>query len=258
MRIKLTLKQAKENQCIPVNYQYNLSSFIFRTIEKSDADYSKWLHDEGYKNGNKKFKFFTFSFLNVPDREIINDRLKIKSPYIDFFISMPFDETLIHMITGLFTGEKLRIYDEKCQAEFYVKTAEAVPEPVFKSEMSFRARTPLVLKSQNAGGRGYTYIGPDHILFPVLLRRNLQEKYVTKCIAFNKQVNGEGIDSVEVFGPYKPKLIKIRAERRDEVKAKGYLCTFRIKGDPEVIKVGYETGFGCNNSLGFGYSEVVN
>jgi CRISPR-associated endoribonuclease Cas6 len=257
MRIRLNLKQKKDNQIIPINYQYNISSFIYRTMEKSDSFYSQWLHDNGYANGSKKFKFFTFSFLNIPEREINNNTLIVKSPYISLIVSLPFDESAMHFITGLFSEQTLKIYNEQYQAEFLVKTVEALPDPKFTSQMKFRARTPLILKSPNTDKHTFTYIGPDHILFPILLKRNLHEKYITKCLTFNKTVQSEGIEEVKAFGDFKPKLITIRENRKEETKVKGYLCSFEITGNPEVIKVGYEAGFGCNNSLGFGFAEVI-
>jgi len=77
MRIKLTLKQVKENQLIPINYQYALSSFIYTTIEKSDPRYSRWLHDRGFLLGKKSFKFFTFSMFDLPKR--IKDDINLSS-----------------------------------------------------------------------------------------------------------------------------------------------------------------------------------
>lgn len=257
MRIRLNLKQKKENQVIPINYQYHISSFIYRTIEKSNESYSQWLHNEGYSKGIKKFKFFTFSLLNIPEREINHDIIKVKSPYISLIVSMALDEPLKHFIVGLFSEQTLKIYNEKYQAEFLVKTVEALPNPCFTSPMKFRVRTPLVLKSPNVDKHTFTYIGPDHILFPILLKQNLYDKYTAKCLAFNKQIQPDGIDNVNIFGPTKEKLITIRENRKEETKVKGYLCTFEIEGNPEVIKVGYETGFGCNNSLGFGFAEVI-
>lgn len=226
-------------------------------MEKSDSLYSQWLHDEGYANGTKKFKFFTFSFLNIPEREINNNTLIVKSRHISLIISLSFDESVMHFISGLFSDQVLRIYNEQYQAEFIVTTVEALPEPEFTSRMKFRVRTPLILKSSNTDKHTFTYIGPDHILFPILLKRNLYEKYITRCLAFNKTVQSDGIEEVKTFGEYKPKLIIIRENRKEETKVKGYLCSFEITGNPEIIKVGYEAGFGCNNSLGFGFAEVI-
>jgi CRISPR-associated endoribonuclease Cas6 len=37
----------------------------------------------------------------------------------------------------------------------------------------------------------------------------------------------------------------------------GINIPFSLKGDPELIKTGYECGFGEKNSMGFGMAEVV-
>lgn len=71
----------------------------------------------------------------------------------------------------------------------------------------------------------------------------------------NSKVKLHGIDEIKMTGESKGKLIRIREGDYSETCVKGYFCTFEIRGNPEIIKLGYDTGFGINNSLGFGYTE---
>ncbi len=71
----------------------------------------------------------------------------------------------------------------------------------------------------------------------------------------NKKVKLQGIDEINIIGESKGKLIRIREGDYSETCVKGYFCTFEIRGNPEIIKLGYDTGYGINNSLGFGYVE---
>jgi CRISPR-associated endoribonuclease Cas6 len=62
MRLQLTL-QHPPNQVLPVNYQYLISSWIYRTLGNADAAFAQQLHEQGYDFGGKKYKLFTFSNL---------------------------------------------------------------------------------------------------------------------------------------------------------------------------------------------------
>jgi CRISPR-associated endoribonuclease Cas6 len=48
------------------------------------------------------------------------------------------------------------------------------------------------------------------------------------------------------------KLIKIHEGRAEETHIKAILCPFTITAPIELIKVGYDCGFGEKNSVGFG------
>ncbi|MBC7189418.1 hypothetical protein H5U35_04285, partial [Candidatus Aerophobetes bacterium] len=39
---------------------------------------------------------------------------------------------------------------------------------------------------------------------------------------------------------------------------KGWMGTYRLEGNPELIKFSYDAGLGAKNSQGFGMYEVVN
>lgn len=47
---------------LPINYHHILQAVIFSAIS-SNEEYSAFLHDEGFLQGNRRFKMFTFSEL---------------------------------------------------------------------------------------------------------------------------------------------------------------------------------------------------
>jgi len=63
MRFKLTLTVDRRafGNFLPLNYQYELSAFVYRTIERANATYSEWLHENGFKLDAKQFRLFCFS-----------------------------------------------------------------------------------------------------------------------------------------------------------------------------------------------------
>ena len=44
---------------------------------------------------------------------------------------------------------------------------------------------------------------------------------------------------------------------KDNIKIKAMEAPFKITADPELIKIGYECGFGEKNSGGFGMAKVI-
>jgi CRISPR-associated endoribonuclease Cas6 len=38
---------------------------------------------------------------------------------------------------------------------------------------------------------------------------------------------------------------------------RGYLCEFELQAPAELLRLGFQAGFGEKNSLGFGCAEVV-
>lgn len=269
MRLRLLLKQMKPDQLIPINYQHAIHSFIYHTISRSDSIYSEWLHDTGLMSGNKKFKYFTFSKLDIRDSLVknLNGRmyLNIISRDIGITVSMLSDKTSEHFIIGMFENQKVKIFDRNTESEFLIKTVEMVPEPVFRSEMTFRTISPIVLsrKTIYRGKESQEYISPADKEYEGYFIKNLTEKHST--LYQQKSVNNDEsnfgneaeIKTFEQKGEYKSKLITIKEGSPEENKIRGYFYTFRITGDPEIIKTGYKAGFGKLCSLGFGCAEAV-
>ncbi len=55
MRFKLTIAITdKVQNILPINYQYELSGWIYKVIHQGDAMFSEWLHNNGYMNEKKQ------------------------------------------------------------------------------------------------------------------------------------------------------------------------------------------------------------
>lgn len=272
MRLKLVLKQNKSNQLIPINYQYAISSFIYRTIETADNKYSAWLHRSGFMSGSKKFKLFTFSKLNI--REVTNQNLygmtymNIGSSEMELIVSMLSEKTVENFIIGMFEKQSFKYYDNNIESKFDIKSVEMVPEPEFKEEMIFKTISPIVLSRRTIHNskESQEYLSPVIEEYPEYLGKNLEEKFLAvmqrkgDTVSTNTDFSSftkSSLRSFQIIGESKSKLITIKEETPEESKVKGYYCTFRIKSDPRKLKIGYEAGFGKNCSLGFGCVSVI-
>jgi len=74
MRLKLTLRHAP-NSILPKDYEYLISSWIYKTLWQANTEFATWLHNEGYDFNDRKYKLFTFSQL-MPERYEKNKLIK--------------------------------------------------------------------------------------------------------------------------------------------------------------------------------------
>ncbi|HWS01583.1 MAG TPA: hypothetical protein VN249_13260, partial [Prolixibacteraceae bacterium] len=88
MRYKFTLKLVDPvPNALPVNYQFELGSWLFRMINNPDSALFSYLVSAGYASKDEPFRNFVFSHLMVPDRTIEGDRLFIRSERIGLIFS---------------------------------------------------------------------------------------------------------------------------------------------------------------------------
>jgi CRISPR-associated endoribonuclease Cas6 len=85
---------------LPINYNYYLTGVIYNFLRQSDQNYASFLHQEGYRNQQKRFKLFTFSQLQARRRQIKGDQICFQST-VSWYISSPKDEFLTHLAGSL-------------------------------------------------------------------------------------------------------------------------------------------------------------
>jgi CRISPR-associated endoribonuclease Cas6 len=266
MRFRLILavdRCIKADSILPINYQYELSSWIYKTINSSDSEFASWLHNAGYIAENRKFKLFTFSNLKPAKYKIAGDRLIIESENVELTVSFFLPETVEHFITGLFRNQTFHLGDKISSVGFIVRQIEKQPDIEFTNTMYFRTISPMIISKNTEPGQKYAqYLSPEEIVYGDLLVNNLVNKYVALAEKGQIQTNkGLALDEVPIGllldGKPRQKLIKIKAGNESETFLKGYLFSFRLSAPIELIRIGYYGGFGEKNSLGFGCCEVM-
>jgi CRISPR-associated endoribonuclease Cas6 len=280
MRLRLSTRVGRPGCAITLNYSHYLSSAIYGWIEASSAEYSAFLHDKGFsiEGTAKRFKHFCFSRLEVPKRRIWHEQLHIFSPLVTWYISMPVEQSLQHLVAGMF--EKREFYIEREENKFTVEQVETMPEPKWKKWMKFRLVSPLTVSTTHErNGR----VLPEYLLanderLSDLLRQNILNKY-RSLYGAEPKASSDSESSVmkdarlpvgQAFtclldqkfiadhgGPKKiSNLITIKEGRTDQTKVRAFMCPIVLKGNPELIKLAYESGLGEKNSLGFGMLKV--
>jgi CRISPR-associated endoribonuclease Cas6 len=266
MRLKIRLRPAiKGWQTIPVNYAYPISSWVYHIIAGGDTAFAAFLHEKGYGNGHKAFKFFTFSMLDLtgcPYR-MNKDRLALGEGEISLTLSFLVPEAVEHFVLGLFRDQELVLGDRFSQARFTVVAVESAQEHVVERTMTYKALSPLVVSEHIEGRNAAKYCHPEEYGYGQLLLNNLTSKYIAALasglVASELAARAMPVElehNFKLLTTPRKKGITIKEGTPQQTKLIGYQFDFTITL-PEILhRMGYAAGFGEKNSLGFGCCEV--
>jgi len=258
----------KNSNLISANYHYSLSSAIYKLLNFGSPEFTKFLHDTGFGLNGKKYKLFTFA-LRLGKIKIFNDVFKTDNKRVQLYITSPkIEEFIKSFVIGTLRAQSLEIKANNTLTEFRIDQAEMVPAPNFYGKMRFLLLSPLVLttsKERNGKMRQYFYRYNDDI-------KELEEKLNNNLINKYKLIHGQEYTGNGVKFFWDEEYIK-RKEKNGKRLGKRILITrdidnpisiiameapFYLEGDTELMKVGYEAGFGEKNSMGFGMAAVAN
>ncbi|MEX0721095.1 MAG: CRISPR-associated endoribonuclease Cas6 [Balneolaceae bacterium] len=259
MRIALTIAPQFGNRTLPINYQYEISAWIYKMIHHGDAGFAEWLHNKGYTKGNKQFKLFSFSNLEVEQFKVFKDRFKIVSDKAKLYLTFHIDDAVQHFITGLFQNSSFSIGDRKSRVDFDVQSVEMLASPDFTDSMKFKALSPVcVTRPVEMNGKlGAEYLAPEHPEYERRFFENLVTRYQTVYPEANGRYEERKDFKLKITTKPKSRLIKVKADTPQETQIRGYMYDFECHAPAELLKFGYEAGFAEKNALGFGYVEVV-
>ena len=251
MRFKLTLQLQPEvmGRELPINYQYPLQSAIYKTLAISDAEFSLWLHDNGYQQEGKRFKLFTYSNLFMPcgiDRE--RERLIPKRNIATWFVSFLPEKGTLEFVRGLFENETIQIADKVSGVQFKVRELQMMPKLDYNPNLVFKTLSPICVSAKNARGK-MDYLSPEDERYELALLTGLLARYN----ALNGHpFAGDAYCHLQVLSKPKSVLVRIKAGTPQETRVRGYHYNFSIDLPPELMTIAYESGLGEKASLGFG------
>lgn len=262
MRLQIHFSLSGKEQLLPYNYQYPVSSWIYKVLNKGDAEFATFLHENGYlTDSGKQFKLFTFSTLRFPKgttkkSEKFNDRMVVRSKngWIDISFYLP--EQMQPFVMGLFKDQNVRIGDKKSAIEMQVQNVEVIkPEELAGlGTITLRTRTAVVLGKDDGNEKYEQYINPLDTDYEKLMVASI----VDKCGAA-----GIGdITTAQILfrvGKVKTKtsLQTIKADTAAETKVRGFYYDFQLTAPVAVHALILSSGIGSMNSLGFGMCELV-
>jgi CRISPR-associated endoribonuclease Cas6 len=255
MRFRLTLELTDlSRNILPLNYQYELSAWIYKVLHFGNPQFATWLHNQGFTNDRKQFRLFTFSNLLIRKLRTSQDRLIIQSDHVELTISMLPLDMIQHFITGLFADQIFSLGDTISQVPLKVASVEAMQEPEFNNRMSFATISPLLVSFKEPEEKYARYLSPDHPQYGSLFFKNLKEK--RQAFDNSWPAEDEKTCVFRLLSEPKMKGILIKTGTPEQTKVIGYKYDFELTASADLIRFGYYTGFGEKNSMGFGCVDL--
>lgn len=256
MRFKLILERTSKRNFLSFNYQYELSSWIYKIISAADEQFSEFLHSVAYTSGHKRFKLFTFSNLDLRPFQIHKEHRRIEMQGREAILEISFlvDKAAENFIKGLFLHQQCSLGDKISSVDFIVSRIEAVAPPIFKETMSYASKSPLCISTK--GDNHAQYLHPAHEKYGQLIMANLLEKFRVMPLAVTG--NEEAVlhpdtdYAFKLLSEPKSRLITIKAFTAQQTQVRGYEFKFQLTAPAAFQEIGYYGGFGEKGSLGFG------
>ncbi len=255
MRLRVLLDNPRPVR-VPINHQELLAGLVYHLLGTSSTDYSRFLHDEGYRmdGGPKRFKLFVFSNLRVPksQRRLEGDQMHIARGPVEWLLASPVADFLTHGATGLLTaGNTLRVGG----VHFPIRVVESLQTPAFTETTRFTCLTSIVASVPLPGG-GTRYLRPcDGDAFSEAVRKNLLAKYRTlhghpPADERLRLDFDQGYLARNPHGGTKKETFK-------GIDIIGAMAPFTLTGSPELMELAWNAGLGEKNAGGFGMVDVT-
>lgn len=256
MRFKITMSVTGRDRYLPADYQYYLSSWIYKRIAGGDREFANFLHEQGYRMGHRKFKLFNFSPIDFRPYLLHKGRgvFELQGNSVSFEFSCALPDIAAPLIKGIFRDATAGLGDRINRVDFMVSHIELLPEPDFREVMDYYVRSLCLVTRAPQGEERYgQYLFPGDGTFTRRLEENLLNKYQTVGQALVVTWADEGLCSltVEVGQHYKKKKIRLKPFTPQQTDIKGgseFEC--RISAPVEVQKVVWEVGLGEKGSIG--------
>ncbi|OGU42413.1 MAG: CRISPR-associated endoribonuclease Cas6 [Ignavibacteria bacterium RIFOXYB2_FULL_35_12] len=263
MRLKLSL-DADKNSVLSPNYNYPLSAAIYNLLRFGSPEFSKFLHDIGFRQNGRTYKLFCFA-LKFDQIKISDGLINMISPKANLYITSPLiDDFIKNFVIGTFEEQKIKIYSNYRTTEFRIAQMELVPNDFISEETKFLLHSPMVLstvRKYEDGKMVQYYLRPDDKKeINRIITSNLLSKYK---LIYGKELTTDELElewDQQYLSKHErvTKKITINESDKNSVDVIGIQAPFMLKGNPKLIKVGYDCGFGEKNSMGFGFAVPHN
>jgi CRISPR-associated endoribonuclease Cas6 len=257
MRIRVALSLQKPI-VLPIGHQHMLAGIVYAFLAQGNEEYARFLHDDGYlasldERDHRRFKLFVHSPLRAKRRRVAGSVLQLGPGKAEWLISSPVDDFLTAFAVGLMANGELDLG----RMRIPVASVETLPAPSMGVNTRFTCISPIVVSvTERENGVAHTrYLVAGDAEFGDRVRQNLLAKYAAlhggKLPADDRLTLR--FDEEYLSRHRGTKLIEYKG-----IHVRGMMAPFAACGSPELMRVGYEAGFGEKNAAGFGMVEVAN
>jgi CRISPR-associated endoribonuclease Cas6 len=261
MRFKIDFKLSGDPPfAIPVNYQSEISSWIHKMLHFEDSDFKDWLSTNKYLNHLGEYNLFTFSDVFFAPHKVQKDKMIVEDGNAGMIISFYAPEEIKPFIISIFENQEFKIGDSGAKVAFQITDIASLGLPAFGSmqEAVFSALSPILIAEP--GKSAETFMIPDQKDFDKVFFKSLMFKYAN-LVKYMPSAQGNGLNNLnelkfKLLGKPKTKRVKIKTDTPHQKSVKGYLFDFEVKAPSELLRIGYNAGFGELNNLGFGCCDI--
>ena len=243
MQIKMRFKCNRLE--LPIHYNHMVQGFIYKNI--SNKDFREFLHEEGFKDNNRRFKLFTFSRL-MGKYEFNKSKKTIT--FIDTFdlvVCSIIDDFINDFVKTCLFSENLYLNNQKIS----VIGVETSRESNLGESVKVITLSPVVTYSTVSieGKKKTIYHSPEDKIF----QKHIKENLIKKANAIGEKIDDEYFE-IKILDRNK---LKENAAYFKDIYIKGYSGTFEIKGNSKLISLALNCGIGVKNPQGFGCIELI-
>jgi CRISPR-associated endoribonuclease Cas6 len=262
MRIQFSLA-CQKNTIIPINYQAEVSNWIFEVLASGGAELHAHMQDHGFDLNARTFKLFTFSPLAIYPYEMdqVKQEFKLNGNQVKLGFSIYIDPVFEQQIVHLFRQKPLQLgVIEGKPAYFEIKHWQVQNPPVFKEVMQFKAESPISQTFVEESNLPNPYPTIDSERYDVQFFLTLMQRFK----AANQYKSLSGINVIDPafpmhfrpLSPAKSRLIHLKPNVEGLNQARGFLFDFEVSLPPKLMEFVYHAGFGQFPHLGFGFTSI--
>lgn len=272
MRLQLTLS-LEDTKSLHFDYNHYIQAWIYHVLGKADGELATFLHDHGYGEDNRKFKFFTFAEPNLYPYKVDAKEgfFRLQGNSISLEVAFAIDHHLKRFVEGLFLHQTGRWG----ALHFVVSQIVIKDEPIFNTTMTYTTLSPVLLKKKYDRDQKEKHLAPNWDSLPARdqneicqldetitpnsynaffinqLVKSIQSKEYAFSLATDVDTEPEEMKAT-VLEVGRSKLIHLSKEDGKRVSVKAYHFTFELNAPIEVQQMIYNAGLGDNCSSGLG------
>ncbi|MCS6930366.1 MAG: hypothetical protein NZM43_12830 [Saprospiraceae bacterium] len=262
MRIQFSLS-CQKGTVIPINYQSEISNWIFTVLSKAGAELSQHIQQMGFDVGTRTFRLFTFSPLAIYPYEMdqMRQEFKLLGQQVRVTVSFYLDPAYESHIIQLFrhTPLEMGIFEGK-PAQFSVKHWQVQQRIPLKETLQFRALSPISITGVEEGKNARQFILPDSDTYDISFFNHAVRRF--KAAMQYRSLAGLGLldpafpMSYRLLSQPKSRLIHLKPNADGLTQLRGFLYEFEVSMPKPLLEFCYYAGFGEYPYLGFGCVEI--
>lgn len=262
MRIQFSLS-CQKGTIIPINYQSEISNWIFSALSNAGAELSMWVQQQGFDLTSRSFKLFTFSPLAIYPYEMdqVRQEFKLLGNQVKLSLSFYIDSSFEQQLVNLFRQTPLQLGTLEGQpAYFEVKHWQVMAVPNFKETMQFKAVAPISVTSIEETKSTNPYILPDNPEYDISFFHHIVRRFKAaqqyRSLAHLKLLDPAFPMHYRILGQAKSRLIHLKSNTEGIPQLRGFAYEFEISAPIPVLNFCYFAGFGEFPHLGFGFVDI--